>query len=63
MSSWTETSCAARCQSSEASGVEELRGFGRVDAHPLEDLEFLVGGGVADVDLHEEAVALGFGEG
>ena len=31
------------------------------NAHALEDLEFLVGGGVVDVDLHEEAVALGFG--
>ncbi len=50
-------------QGGELFGVQDLGGFGGVDAHALQDLQFVVGAGVADVDLHQEPVALGFGEG
>ena len=43
-------------------GVEHRLGRRRVDAHPGDDLELLGGRGVADDDLHEEPVALRFGQ-
>jgi hypothetical protein len=43
-------------------GVEDLRRLGGLDAHPLQDLELVVGARVGDVDLHQEPVALGLGQ-
>ena len=45
-----------------ASSSITLDGLGRVGAHALDDLDLFVGGGVAEHDLHEEAVALGLGQ-
>ncbi|GAB4002809.1 hypothetical protein GCM10029992_42100 [Glycomyces albus] len=44
-------------------GVEDAFGLGDVDAHAEDDLAFFGVGGVADVDLEQEAVALGLGQG
>ena len=43
--------------------AQHLVGVGRVDAHPVDDLDLLGRAGVPDDDLHQEAIALGLGRG
>ena len=43
--------------------LKQLPGPRRGDAHPLEDGQLVLGARVGDVDLHQEAVALGLGQG
>ena len=49
-------------QPGQIAGVENLLGFGRVDAHPVDDLALFLRGGVVHVDLEQESVALSLGQ-
>src|SRR5690606_31118208 len=50
-------------QRDEPLGVQDGLGLGRGGAHPLDDLQLFLGGGVADLDPEQEAVALHLGQG
>ncbi len=63
MARWAKTASDAACRRTRSSRLMHLLGVGRVDAHPLDDLDLLHAVGVVDDDLHEEAVALGLGQG
>ena len=63
MARWAKTASDAACRRTRSSRLEDLVGVGRVDAHPLDDLDLLRPVGVVDDDLHEEPVALGLGQG
>ena len=46
----------------EIAGIEDLLGFGRADAHPVDDFALFFRRRVVHVDLEQEAVALSLGK-
>ena len=49
-------------QAQQVTGREDLLGLRRLDAHPVDDLALFLGRRVVDVQLEQEAVALGLGQ-